>query len=309
MATEGSISGKFSTIDLSMASDTLAFNVVRWLLPHVWVRYLTTFRSSHYVFSEEPDASPTEYHKFSSMGNGYTFALETLIFAAACYGVNAKEFMVYGDDLVVRTEDFKAVSRCLRWLGFKVNSEKSFNKGSFRESCGVNAFKGVDVTPFYIRQWPAVRPVSARRQKGVNRPVLCHNVNGLLAIAEEDGPVYRFVCEIIRTLQLKATAFSSDSLSGVWIHPSFLRGTSLLKHRNSQRYSRAYVSKFKRVAYVPDSRELFLWFHSKLGEQQNETLQQRLARAQLGEIPKSVRHLSSVPISEYTTFEIGRAHV
>lgn len=130
-------------------------------------------------------------------------------------------------------------------------------------------------------------------------------MNGLLAIAEEDGPVYKFVCEIIRTLQLKATAFSSDSLSGVWIHPSFLRGTSLLKHRNSQRYSRAYVSKFKRVAYVPDSRELFLWFHSKLGEQQNETLQQRLARAQLGEIPKSVRHLSSVPISEYTTFVSG----
>jgi hypothetical protein len=43
------------------------------------------------------------------------------------------------------------------WLtavGLKVNSDKSFLVGNFKESCGVDAFRGVDITPLYLKHRP-----------------------------------------------------------------------------------------------------------------------------------------------------------
>jgi hypothetical protein len=56
---------------------------------------------------------------------------------------------VFGDDLVVPVDCRELLVETLEVLHFKVNVHKSFWGANFRESCGVDSFRGVDVTPVY----------------------------------------------------------------------------------------------------------------------------------------------------------------
>jgi len=144
LAIYGSRTGKYATIDLASASDTVAYEVVQALLPEPWLTIFSALRSPSYRL----DGEWKDYHKWSSMGNGYTFELESLIFWALCSSIN-EDVAVYGDDLIVPTESYQQVVRVLEVCGFKVNPEKSFSSGCFRESCGTDAFDGETVTPIY----------------------------------------------------------------------------------------------------------------------------------------------------------------
>jgi hypothetical protein len=143
----GSGTGKYATIDLASASDTVSREVVLALLPEPWLTVLSAMRSPDYYL----DGKWFGYHKWSSMGNGYTFELESLLFWALCSSID-DDVAVYGDDLVVPTQSYDSIVRVLEFCGFKVNSEKSFSSGYFRESCGRDAFDGVDVTPIYWKE-------------------------------------------------------------------------------------------------------------------------------------------------------------
>jgi hypothetical protein len=92
------------------------------------------------------------YNMFSAMGNGFTFELETLIFASiarACAGVDAHRVKVFGDDIIVPKRCVPLVTRCLAAIGHEVNARKSYCDGLFYESCGKHYFEGTDVTPVY----------------------------------------------------------------------------------------------------------------------------------------------------------------
>jgi hypothetical protein len=136
----------FSTIDLSSASDTLCINLVKLLLPPKWFEMLdsvrcafTEYRKRNYYLS-----------KFSSMGNAFTFELESLIFYALCSAVAQHDVSVYGDDLIVDNRDCQSVLEVLSWAGFTVNDDKSYFAGSrFYESCGKHYFDAEEVTPCY----------------------------------------------------------------------------------------------------------------------------------------------------------------
>lgn len=152
MAREGSyddVDG-FCTIDLSSASDSIATEVCRTLLPYDWFYMLDSIRSRKYNYRGV--ISPFE--KFCSMGNGFCFPLETLLFTAACHAVKAGrpgiDFRVYGDDIIVRKQFYEPVVALLNYLGFAVNREKTFSQGPFRESCGADWFGGKDVRPFTL---------------------------------------------------------------------------------------------------------------------------------------------------------------
>jgi hypothetical protein len=147
-AQHGSIHGHLSTIDLRSASDTLALEVVRELLPDDWFQLLDQLRSR---YTQWPDGSWLWNEKFSSMGNGFTFELESLIFFAICSAVS-EGVTVYGDDLVVPTENFSSCCEALELFGFRINERKSFSSGHFRESCGGDYFRGQRVTPAYLRR-------------------------------------------------------------------------------------------------------------------------------------------------------------
>lgn len=59
---------------------------------------------------------------------------------------------VYGDDIICDYRTTDNVLVLLAQCGLRVNSEKSFIGGSpFRESCGIFAYNGEDVTPYLFR--------------------------------------------------------------------------------------------------------------------------------------------------------------
>lgn len=153
-AMEGSSTGKFATIDLSSASDTVSLGLCHLLLPPDWLSACMTVRSKYGLM---PDGSYVVYEKMSSMGNGKTFELESIIFLALAYACtpNARvnvNVAAYGDDLIVPTEAATALTRALDWAGFTVNPNKSYYEGPFRESCGKHYWFGNDVTPVYVKE-------------------------------------------------------------------------------------------------------------------------------------------------------------
>lgn len=153
LAEEGSRTGRLATLDLSSASDSVTTELVRQLLPDAWFSLLTMCRSPVTVIDGE------EHHNwmFSSMGNGFTFELESLLFyvllrATAYFRGVSGIISVYGDDLIMPTELADYASWVLGWFGFQVNPDKSFTSGPFRESCGGHYWNGLEITPFYLRE-------------------------------------------------------------------------------------------------------------------------------------------------------------
>lgn len=151
MARQGSLDDRlpegYVTLDLKAASDSIALEVVRTLLPEAWFSFLNCCRSPEYVL---PCGAKKRYEKFVSMGNGFCFPLETLIFASVLsqHGKAGVDWSVYGDDIIVRKNVGEIVVGQLEELGFTLNQDKSFLKGPFRESCGADWFEGEDVRPF-----------------------------------------------------------------------------------------------------------------------------------------------------------------
>ena len=145
----GSLDDSVATIDLSSASDTIATALVYHLLPLDWAIALDSCRSAKAII----DGKTIELEKFSSMGNGYTFPLESLIFWAISSSACTDNYAsVYGDDIIVNSVDAPFVCECLRICGFVVNLSKSYLKGSFRESCGADYHKGTDIRPYYQKK-------------------------------------------------------------------------------------------------------------------------------------------------------------
>lgn len=153
LARQASKDGYLATVDLSSASDSISYEVVRELLPPDWFEVLDAVRS-HYG---SQDTRVVKWEKFSSMGNGFTFQLETLIFyaIASCIcersHISNKDVSVYGDDILLPSRCFDTLVEVMSFYGFRVNKKKSHFCGSFRESCGVHYFDGIDVKPVYQR--------------------------------------------------------------------------------------------------------------------------------------------------------------
>lgn len=151
MARKGSLPDQtdpYVTIDLSSASDSISIELCRYLLPPEWFDFLNSLRSWRYLLK----GKKFTYEKFTSMGNGFCFPLETAIFASLCAAAYDKaslkhDFSVYGDDIIVRQSAADHLLKLLKMCGFKVNRSKSFTKGPFRESCGADWFEGKDVRP------------------------------------------------------------------------------------------------------------------------------------------------------------------
>lgn len=143
LAREGSISGELATLDLSSASDSISTELVFQLLPIVWFSALNSLRSPVTVIDKDVHVN----EMFSSMGNGFTFELESLLFYAIARTVAyfrgvSGVISVYGDDIIAPTSIAQDIAWVLNYLGFEVNTKKSFWSGPFRESCGGHFING-----------------------------------------------------------------------------------------------------------------------------------------------------------------------
>jgi len=154
LARKGSEDGASCTIDLSSASDTVSRELVWNLLPLPWAHALDIGRTPQVTYRSET----LLLEKFSSMGNAYTFELESLIFYSLVWGtctalgLSTEDISVFGDDIICPRAAYDTLVGILSYCGFTVNTEKSFADGPFRESCGADYFWGRNVRPFYLRK-------------------------------------------------------------------------------------------------------------------------------------------------------------
>lgn len=153
LAARASMDGSLATIDLSDASNTIAYNCVQALFPEDWFNLLTSLRER---FVQRPDGRWQRLEMFSAMGNGFTFEVETIIFWAIVKTIcRSDEVSVFGDDIICPSNKADEVLWALRWFGFTPNPRKTFTTGPFRESCGGDYFDGVPVRAHYVKQPPA----------------------------------------------------------------------------------------------------------------------------------------------------------
>lgn len=162
-ARQASIDGVEATIDLSDASSSICKELVFDLLPPLWAARLDELRS-HVV--SLPSGERLLLEMFSSMGNGFTFELESLIFyslvRAICESLGIKWVpAIYGDDIIVDVRAYPMIQDVFSQVGFRVNESKTFTMGDFRESCGGDYLSGCDVRPFVVdRNWSVSRLVA-----------------------------------------------------------------------------------------------------------------------------------------------------
>jgi hypothetical protein len=167
LAVSSSIDGQLATIDLSDASDRVPRDLALAMF-RADPDLLGLIDACRSRYAELPDGTVIgPLRKFASMGSALCFPVEAMYFYTICVmallesrnlsltNSNLKlvgEWIhVYGDDIIVPTDDAGTVLDYLRKYNCKVNSAKTFVSGSFRESCGVDAYSGRQVTPVYVR--------------------------------------------------------------------------------------------------------------------------------------------------------------
>ncbi len=156
LACAGSINGSNATIDLKNASDSWHEDLVRYLLPEEVSSVLDLIRSKYATVERHGDV---KLAMFSTMGNGFTFPLMTLLFT-----VLLDEFLrergdqytpfrdgIFGDDIILPSHYSTEFIHLLEEIGFSVNLDKSFTTGFFRESCGGDYYHGYDTRGIYLK--------------------------------------------------------------------------------------------------------------------------------------------------------------
>lgn len=211
MAREASVHSLYTTADLSSASDTISIALVNALLPPDWLEILHQSRIGTVIL---PDGQSVESLTFCTMGIGYTFPLQTLVFLSLLKAIeatmynrwNRRTISVYGDDLIYSSSMHHNVVRVFEQLGFVINIDKTFHEGEFRESCGGDYYRGVDVRPFQPRNGSAT--VGAKAYEAI----LYKFVNGLLArwSEYEIGRTLRYLMSEISLATNKAKIVPCD---------------------------------------------------------------------------------------------------
>ncbi|UJQ85764.1 MAG: putative replicase protein [Tuwendivirus faecivivens] len=191
LARRASIDGSHWTVDLSSASDRLSCRLVERIFRASPALLDALYASRTRFIVQDVDKKSPMMHKlkkFSTMGSACTFPVQSHVFLCialgACRYLDGKgafrtkeelldyagEVLVFGDDLIVPSDAGKYLESALGYLGFKVNQSKTYRTGRFRESCGLDAFAGHDVTPAYV-----TRPVQASNPESIVSIVECAN--------------------------------------------------------------------------------------------------------------------------------------
>jgi hypothetical protein len=161
LALRSSLTRKFCSLDLKDASDRISRRLVRYLFGDFAYDWISCSRASSIQLL---DGRVVELKKWAPMGNALTFPIESLVFFSlvhagirSIHGETCDEIYVFGDDILFPTRFYDGALYGLVSAGLVPNESKTFKRGSFRESCGVDAYKGVDITPLRIRKWDTRR--------------------------------------------------------------------------------------------------------------------------------------------------------
>ena len=167
LAREGSLYGELATLDLSEASDRVSNQLVRALTLR-WPHLTAAVDASRSRKADVPGHGVIRLAKFASMGSALCFPMEAMVFLTII-GLSLEQVLerpvtradlrrlhgkvrVYGDDIIVPVDMVRPVIDNLEAFGLKVNSNKSFWTGKFRESCGGDFYDGHWITPVRVRR-------------------------------------------------------------------------------------------------------------------------------------------------------------
>lgn len=243
LAREGSISGSYATIDLSEASDRVSSELVWAVLDSAPYLRSVVFasRSERVTLGERGEL---HLRKFASMGSSLCFPFESMVFftivligiAEACSVAPSAvrkslvdSVRIYGDDIIVPVEVAQIVVELLEAYGLKVNADKTFTTGHFRESCGSEWFRGTDVSVFRVRQ---ILPRSRRNIEHLRCAIELHN-RALLAGYENVAEHVARVCDSIR--HVPRAPVGAD-VAAIWTYDD-----QQVRFRHSSRYHRREV--------------------------------------------------------------------
>lgn len=248
-ALAASVNGDFATIDMSDASDRVGRELVhRLFLRTALLEPLDAVSTRHIKL---PDGKLHLAHKFAPMGSGVCFPVMALVHWALISSIIrlssipdsekvSKQVYVYGDDIVLPTAACEAVFTYLPLFGMKLNKTKSFSQGLFRESCGIHAYGGVDVTPVYVNYvthkyqeksdtrvlLSLIAKESAFFKKGMTETSQCiqkliRDVYGLLPLVGEASPLLGYkrsgrtnLCDVLR--HSRRTRYNADHQTFVY---------------------------------------------------------------------------------------------
>ncbi len=163
LAREGSLTGRLVSIDLESASDSMSRKMMRYVLDPFTYGIFDRFASSVTTLPhpETGEMVQESLGMLSTMGNGFTFPLQTALFACIVSAARSflglrreragKTWSVFGDDIICDQRVAGAVCDLLYACGFIVNPQKSFFQGPFRESCGHDYYRGLNVRSVYLK--------------------------------------------------------------------------------------------------------------------------------------------------------------
>lgn len=234
---DSSITRSHATVDIKNASNSVCKNVVKRLLPPIWFDLLN--KSRHHKTQIGNYVHDLEL--FSSMGNGFTFELETIIFLAIAMTLphstiltnKGGDISVFGDDIICRDEDYDLLVKRLTHFGFKVNEDKSFSGDSwFRESCGADYFSGINVTPTYLRGEVDINNLQTMYVLANKIRQMSLNLFGLEPWNSRFAKAYSIARKAIpsefRITGPASTDFDGPDLSHGWLHTTVRRSRNLL---------------------------------------------------------------------------------
>lgn len=266
----GSYTDLVDTIDLSSASDSVSWDLVKGIFPRKILTDLALTRSARV---ELPDGSTFKVKKFAPMGSALCFPVQSTIYAAvvilATYirestrlkvsipslmqhvpidelfyprlQVRVVEgkyepFNVYGDDIICDKRTTSIVIDLLTSLGFSINVEKSFFASPFRESCGGYYYHAEDVTPlrYSVKRWTG--KVSAEALAGLMKLANAAGDRGLRTLQ-------KFLINTVLRYPLEGVS-RRDGINPILFTDNPDGGFSLFstKPRNTHLRSRSYAT-------------------------------------------------------------------
>jgi hypothetical protein len=181
LARLGSIDGSYATIDLKDASDMISNDLVIEVFGKVAPTFLQLIQDCRSTRAKLPDGTILPLRKFASMGSALCFPIEAMVFFTIVMYTLVKisgkvpsrrlltklsrDVAVYGDDIIIPSSTATRVMEDLESYGLRVNHDKSFHTGLFRESCGGDYYNGVDITPTYVTHWDDTGTLSNSSQR------------------------------------------------------------------------------------------------------------------------------------------------
>jgi hypothetical protein len=172
-----SVDRSLATVDLSDASD----RVTCWTVERIFRKNQTLLTALHaartrYIRDKITDVQDfLKLRKFASQGTATTFPVMSFVMLCVALGScisgevtwqKIRRFRsrvrVFGDDIIIPTYGYARLLRTMELLQLKANVAKSYHAGYFRESCGVDGYKGYDITPVRPQRIVADSPASCR---------------------------------------------------------------------------------------------------------------------------------------------------